>query len=88
MNLSPAQAERLRLEAERLGLTPEALARAVTVDLLVSPGDDFKRIGGAARTDLERFFCIKVYLDLTVRVRSHWRKDEKALREFGFLLTS
>ena len=47
-----------------------------------------KRIRGAARTDLERFFCIKVYLDLTVRVRSHWRKDEKALREFGFLLTS
>jgi len=47
-----------------------------------------KRIGAAARTDLERFFGIKVYLDLTVRVRSDWRKDEKALREFGFLLTS
>jgi GTPase len=47
-----------------------------------------KRIGGAARTDLERFFGIKVYLDLSVRVRSDWRKDEKALREFGFLLTS
>ena len=47
-----------------------------------------KRIGASARTDLERFFGIKVYLDLTVRVRSDWRKDEKALREFGFLLTS
>ena len=47
-----------------------------------------KRIGAAARTDLERFFGIKVYLDLTVRVRSDWRKDDKALREFGFLLTS
>jgi GTP-binding protein Era len=47
-----------------------------------------KRIGAAARIDLERFFGIKVYLDLSVRVRSEWRKDEKALREFGFLLTS
>jgi GTP-binding protein Era len=51
-------------------------------------GAMLKRIGAAARADLERFFGIKVYLDLTVRVRAEWRKDEKALREFGFLLTS
>jgi GTPase len=47
-----------------------------------------KRVGAAARVDLERFFGIKVYLDLTVQVRRNWRTDEKALREFGFLLTS
>ena len=41
IELSPAQADRLRLEAERLGLTPEDLARAIIVDLLASPGDDF-----------------------------------------------
>jgi hypothetical protein len=41
IDLSPAQAERLRLEAERLGLTPEALARAAIADLLANPGDDF-----------------------------------------------
>jgi hypothetical protein len=41
IDLSPAQAERLRLEAQRLGLTPEDLARAVIVDLLASPGEDF-----------------------------------------------
>jgi hypothetical protein len=41
IDLSPAQADRLRLEAERLGLTPEDLARAIIVDLLASPGDDF-----------------------------------------------
>ena len=51
-------------------------------------GAMLKRIGAAARADLERFFGIKVYLDLTVRVRAEWRKDDKALREFGFLLTS
>jgi len=43
IDLSPAQADRLRLEAERLGLAPEDLARAAIVDLLATPDDDFKR---------------------------------------------
>jgi hypothetical protein len=42
IDLSPAQAERLRLEAERLGLTPEDLARAAIADLLATAGEDFK----------------------------------------------
>jgi hypothetical protein len=41
IDLSPALGERLRLEAQRLGLTPEALARAVLADLLASPDADF-----------------------------------------------
>ena len=41
IDLSPAQAERLRVEAERLGLTPEDLARAAITDLLASTGEDF-----------------------------------------------
>jgi hypothetical protein len=41
VDLSPAQAERLRLEAERLGLAPEDLARAVRVELLERPGANF-----------------------------------------------
>jgi GTP-binding protein Era len=51
-------------------------------------GQMLKRIGTAARQELERFFGIKVYLALTVQVRRRWRKDERALREFGFRLTS
>ena len=43
IDLWPAQAERLRHEADRkLGLAPEDLARAAIVDLLATPGDDFK----------------------------------------------
>jgi len=42
IDLSPTQAERLRLEAERLGLTPETLARAAIADLLASAGEDFQ----------------------------------------------
>lgn len=51
-------------------------------------GSMLKKIGSAAREELERFFGIKTYLDLRVSVRKNWRKDEQALREFGFLLTS
>ena len=42
IDLSPAQAERLRHEAERLGLTPENLARAAIADLLATPDDEFR----------------------------------------------
>jgi len=42
IDLTPAQAERLRSEAERLGLAPEDLARAAVADLLAIPGDDFR----------------------------------------------
>lgn len=42
IDLSPVQAEQLRVAAERLGVTPEALARAVVVDLLNSSSDRFR----------------------------------------------
>src|SRR5438094_1873879 len=46
-------------------------------------GTMIKRIGSAARTDLERFFGTRVFLDLHVRVRSEWREDERVLNELG-----
>ena len=45
IDLSPAQADRLRIEAERLGLTPEDLARAAITYLLAPTGEDFKAAG-------------------------------------------
>jgi GTP-binding protein Era len=51
-------------------------------------GAMLKRIGTAARRDLEAFFGIQVFLGLTVQVRHAWRKNDRALREFGFMLTS
>ena len=56
--------------------------------LIGKGGAMLKQIGTAARRDLEAFFGIKVFLQSTVEVRRHWRRDERALREFGFLLTS
>jgi GTP-binding protein Era len=46
-------------------------------------GDMIKRIGIAAREDLERFFDTKVFLDLHVRVKSEWREDETVLNDIG-----
>jgi len=46
-------------------------------------GEMIKRIGIAAREDLEKFFDAKVFLDLHVRVKSEWREDEGVLDDIG-----
>jgi GTP-binding protein Era len=46
-------------------------------------GEMIKRIGTAAREDLERFFGTRVFLDLHVRVKSEWREDERVLDDLG-----
>lgn len=46
-------------------------------------GEMIKRIGTAAREELERFFSAKVFLDLHVRVAADWREDERLLQEIG-----
>jgi GTP-binding protein Era len=42
-----------------------------------------KRIGTAAREELERLFSTRVYLDLHVKVRTDWREDERVLHDLG-----
>src|SRR5207249_7078660 len=46
-------------------------------------GDMIKRIGIAAREDLERFFDTRVFLDLHVRVKSEWRGGGGGLKDIG-----
>ena len=46
-------------------------------------GAMIKTIGTAARKELERFFGLRVFLDLHVKVRPDWREDERALDELG-----
>lgn len=46
-------------------------------------GDMIKRIGTAARIDLEQFFQARVFLDLRVKVKSAWREDDRVLDELG-----
>jgi GTP-binding protein Era len=46
-------------------------------------GEMIKRIGTAAREELEQFFSARVFLDLHVRVRSEWREDDRVLTDIG-----
>jgi len=47
-------------------------------------GKMLKKIGKDARQEIERFFGNRVYLNLWVKVRKDWRKDDKSLKEFGY----
>ena len=46
-------------------------------------GEMIKRIGTAAREELERFLSTRVYLDLRVVVKSDWREDDRVLSQIG-----
>jgi GTP-binding protein Era len=51
--------------------------------LIGKKGVKIGEIGVAARRSLERELGAKVHLDLTVRVRKHWRRDEDLLDRLG-----
>ncbi len=46
-------------------------------------GNKLKEIGTEARKELESFFGRKVFLELHVKVKKHWRDDEEILRSLG-----
>jgi GTP-binding protein Era len=49
-------------------------------------GKMLKRIGRAAREEIEQLVGNRVYLELWVKVRKKWRKDEDELRRLGYAL--
>ena len=90
-----AAAVRVTELTERAGLECLYIRATIFVEqdsqkgiLIGRGGTMLKRIGTAARRELEAFFGIKVFLELRIDVRRRWRSDDKALREFGFRLTS
>jgi GTP-binding protein Era len=48
-------------------------------------GTMLKKVGTAARIDMEAFFGKKVFLELYVRVQKDWRNNDKDLKRFGYL---
>ena len=46
-------------------------------------GAMIKKIGTAARQEIEQFFGTRVFLDLHVKVKSEWRDDDRLLDELG-----
>ncbi|NUN96265.1 MAG: GTPase Era [Candidatus Omnitrophica bacterium] len=47
-------------------------------------GEMLKRIGTAARREMEKLLETKVYLELHVEVAKGWRRDPKELRKLGY----
>lgn len=51
-------------------------------------GEALKKVGIEARKDMEAFFGKQIYLEQRVKVEKDWRKREKQLGRFGYLLGS
>jgi GTP-binding protein Era len=52
--------------------------------IIGSKGSQLREIGAAARKEIEAMLEDKVFLDLWVKVEPRWRRDEKALKRFGY----
>ncbi len=48
-------------------------------------GAMLKKIGQGARKNIEEWVGHQVYLELTVKVREKWRRDERLLKELGYV---
>ena len=49
-------------------------------------GEALKKIGTAARKDMEKFLGKKVFLEMHVKVEEDWRKKDNILKRFGYSL--
>lgn len=52
--------------------------------LIGHQGERLKKVGTAARTQIEALLGTPVYLDLRVKVAKDWQRDPKQLRRLGF----
>lgn len=54
------------------------------VILIGEKGSMIKKIGTAARKDIEKFIGQKVFIELFVKVKPKWRENELQLKEYGY----
>ncbi|HEX8850880.1 MAG TPA: KH domain-containing protein, partial [Gemmatimonadaceae bacterium] len=52
--------------------------------LIGAKGARIRAIGQSARAKIEALVGQSVYLDLWVKVLANWRKNERAMRRFGY----
>ncbi len=77
-DISHPRADLVRIEAVILSETESQKGI-----LIGSGGRMIKAIGTAARRTIERELGSHVHLELSVRVRRHWRGDERVLDRLG-----
>lgn len=52
--------------------------------LIGEKGAMLKIVGTQARKEIEKRFAVKVYLKLFVKVKKHWRENDRYIKEFGY----
>jgi GTP-binding protein Era len=52
--------------------------------LIGKNGEALKKLGSAARNEIERFLGHPVYLELQVKTKEDWRNDKSTLRSLGY----
>ena len=72
------------IRASQLKLKTVLVERESQKGIVIGRGGELlKRVGTAARLELEHFLDRRVHLELWVRVRRDWRDDEQFLRQIG-----
>lgn len=52
--------------------------------ILGKKGTSIKRLGALSRKSIEEFLMREIFLELNVKVKANWRKDENMLKNFGY----
>lgn len=52
--------------------------------IIGAKGEQLRKIGAAARREIQEMVGNKIFLDLWVKVEPNWRQSERALKKFGF----
>jgi len=53
--------------------------------ILGKKGAKIKKLGNLARKSIEEFLMREIYLELRVKVKDNWRKNERILKNFGYM---
>lgn len=61
------------------------VARKTQKSIIIGKGGiAIKKLGSAARKDIEVFLESKVFLELFVKVKDNWRDNDRTLKQFGY----
>jgi len=74
-----------RSGAVHIGATVYVERETQKAILIGHGGEMLKKIGAAARREIERLVESKVFLELWVKVRKDWRERDNELRELGYI---
>ncbi len=78
--------EEYKLEKELLRISATIYVEKSSQKRIVvgTGGEVLKRVGRAARLDMQKMFAHKVFLQLWVKVKDGWSDDEKSLQNLGY----